>query len=139
MFSDKSCARTLHLDSFMLFAGMFLGLTGCSAGTSGGDACPPDLTQYVGLEVRAKPGDPLGITAQSTLQYLAREKLPTTGFYLSRKPLTSNSQKVEYQLIHESGFDKPCSMGNKSGFDGVLEIDPATREVRQLILRSDTP
>jgi hypothetical protein len=69
------------------------------------------------------------------MRYLAQENLPSTGFYISRKPVVSDGQQVQYELRHESGFDKPCSLGNQSGFDGLLEIDPATREVRRLLLR----
>jgi hypothetical protein len=69
------------------------------------------------------------------MSYLAREKLPSTGFYISRKPVVSDGQDLQYELRHESGFDKPCGVGNPSGFDGMLEVDPATRQVRRFLRR----
>ncbi len=119
-----------------LLAVCMLGLSACSRESAGLEPCPPDLGAYARLENRARPDDPLGVTARSALDYLAREKLPTTGYYMSKKPLASDGDKVEYDLRHESGFDKPCvAGGNPSGFDGVLEIDPATRQVKRFVRR----
>jgi hypothetical protein len=68
------------------------------------------------------------------LKYLAKEKLPTSGYFISKSPVAEAGMKAAYRLYHESGFKKPCAIGNQSGLDGVLEVDPSTHEVRRFLL-----
>jgi hypothetical protein len=132
--ADTPPVRGSTTTTLLALAACLIGLASCGrAGTSASGSCAPDLGAYFQLEDRARSDDPLGTTAKSALRYLAQEKLPSTGFYISRKPVESDGEKVQYELLHESGFDKPCADGNRSGFDGILEIDPTTRQVRRLL------
>jgi hypothetical protein len=92
--------------------------------------CKPDMNTLVRLEVLAKEQGSSGIMARSALKYLAQKELPTTGYFISKSPRATNERAVEYSLLHESGFTRPCNVaGNRSGRDGVLSVDPSTHEV----------
>jgi hypothetical protein len=110
------------------------GLASLSKGAEATDSwCRPDMNSLVRLETMAKESDPSGISARSALKTLVEEKLPTSDYFITKNPVPGNGAKVQYHLYHESGFSKPCVAGNQSGFDGVLDVDPSTNEVKSFL------
>jgi hypothetical protein len=90
---------------------------------------------YQRLDSLLKVESPLGATARSAMKYLAQHSLPASGYYMSTSPLPRRSERTEYHLVHESGLPYNCaSIGNRSGFDGALEINPTTNEVKGFVL-----
>jgi hypothetical protein len=103
------------------------------AAAAAGNACSPDMTSIAPLEVLAKQKGSVGVTAKSALRYLARENLSTAGYFMSKSSSSGGKGKVAYHLYHESGFKKPCVVGNQSGKDGVLVVDATTHEVERFL------
>jgi hypothetical protein len=95
--------------------------------------CPPDYGKFSRLEDLARDNGPAGVRARSAIRYIRSQKLPTTGYYLAKVPTSTSNGKLEYDLLHDSGFAKPCRIGNQSGSDGVLEVDATTQEVKGLL------
>ena len=111
-----------------ILGSLLVGLVGCSREpTADVDSCAPDLTKLVRVETLARESGPMGITARSVLSFLGQER-PTSGFLISRAPISDEYEKLQYQLYHDSGFSKPCSIRNRSGIDGVLNVNPSTHE-----------
>ena len=122
------------IPSFIVGA-LLAGLAASSQGLEAKDSwCRPDLNTFVRLETMAKESNASGTTARSALKYLAQKKLPTSGYFISKNPVAGTGGKVQYHLYHESGFKEPCAVGNQSGFDGVLEVDASTHEVKSFLL-----
>jgi hypothetical protein len=96
--------------------------------------CPPDLAHFVRLEDAVRAAGRTGVTARSALPHLVQQKLPATGYYLSKESSSLSDGRVEQFLAHESGFNRPCGVGNISGVDAIVSIDPKTGEVRELYL-----
>jgi hypothetical protein len=125
-----------HLSSKVLVCTLLASLAVYSQSLSAKtDECGHDSNSLVRLETLAKESGPFGVTARSALRYVAQQKLPTSGYYISRSPIASAGGKIEYHLVHESGFKNPCyTVGNRSGLDGVLEVDGSTHEVKQFLM-----
>lgn len=97
------------------------------------DWCRHDPSSLVPLDTLAKEQGSNGTLARSALKYLAEKKHTTSGYFISKRPTVRAGNRVVYPLYHESGFKKPCVVGNQSGFDGVLEVDPSTNEVKSFL------
>ena len=118
----------------ILFGALLTGLAALSQGAEATDSwCRPEINALVRLETMAKESDSSGITARSALKTLAEKKLPTSDYFITKQPVPGAGSKVQYHLYHESGFTKPCVAGNQSGFDGVLDVDPSTHEVKSFL------
>lgn len=115
------------------FASLLLAsLAACSVGSGvKAEWCGVDRSPSLArLETLARDQDSIGVVARSVLDYLAREKHTTSGYFISRGPTARSGNRVSYSLYHESGFGKHCDLrGNRSGLDGVVEVDSATNEV----------
>jgi hypothetical protein len=120
-----------------VFSSLLLtGLAICAHGSEiNADRCGGDRSSSLtSLEALAKEQSSTGATAQSVLKYLADNKLTTTGYFISKSPAVRSENRVEYQMHHESGFNMSCDVrGNRSGIDGVLEVDPSTHEVKSFV------
>jgi hypothetical protein len=119
------------------FASLLLaGMAVCAHGSEvKAEWCGMDRSSsLVSLEALATEQNSTGVIAQSVLKYLAEKKLTTTGYFISKSPTVRSENRVEYQMHHESGFRKSCDIhGNRSGIDGVLEVDPSTHEVKSFL------
>ena len=116
-----------------ILGGMLGGVAPPSAVAAEAIMCSPDMSTLVRLEAAARQKGPIGVTAKSALRYLAQEKLPTSGYFISKASSSGGKGKLAYHLYHESGFKKPCAIGNQSGKDGVLLVDATTHEVQRFL------
>lgn len=126
----------VHMKLPVFVSLLLAGLAVCSHGSEvKAEWCGVDSSSsLVSLEALAKEQSSAGVMAQSVLKYLAEKKLTTTGYFISKIPTVSPENRVEYQMHHESGFKKSCDLhGNRSGIDGVLEVDPSTHEVKSFL------
>lgn len=123
----------LSLEKASLVAMLVCAAFGTPSFSASADWCEPDLSAFVRLETLAKQEDSSGVMARSAISYLVEKKISASGYFISRKPRAEAGNNIEFSLYHESGFSKPCVVGNRSGLDGVLTVDKQTHEVKRFL------
>jgi hypothetical protein len=97
--------------------------------------CPPKLELLTRLEEAVTANDISGVTARAAVPHLKRLDLPSTGYYVPKASHPYLRDRPGWSfLVHESGFTQPCAVGNASGIDITLEIDPTTGQATRFEL-----
>lgn len=125
--------RPIHAFLAILIGGIAVSSYGTEANAK---RCGVDDPSLVRLDALAKEQSSSGVVARSALKYLAEKKHTTSGYFISSSPTVRAGNRIVYYMYHESGFTKHCEAGfrgNRSGLDGVLEVEPSTQEVKSFL------